>query len=74
MYWNILLTQLPSTKAQTLANMSLSQLQNSEREMPQCGGTNQHAVTKNPCNQPAITVLTHSQPQCTTNTAANNMT
>ena len=29
-------------------------------------------LTTNPCNQPATTVLTHAQPQGTTNTATNN--
>lgn len=41
-------------------------LQKNEGEKPHCGGLNQQACTRNPCNH-----LTYTQPHCTTNTATN---
>ena len=37
-----------------MKTFSTQQLQNSEREQPHCGGTNQHAPTQSPCNLPFL--------------------
>ena len=44
-------------------NSWIVQLHKSEREKPHSGKTKNHSPTKTPCNQPAIAILTHAQPQ-----------